>query len=184
MPVYDEWRRIYGDQLGYSPEYQEELFQQGAGDINREYAGIQRQATTGLAQRGFYSGRPVQRMMGQMGAEKTQALTKYRQGIQQSSEQLAQQQKGRLFGATAQESMLEQQQRYTIQNMTLQQKFDLARMAQQFDNDKDLMKLRKSLESKGWGHLLGTIAGGLAGSFLGGAGAAAGANLGGRIGGG
>ena len=168
--VQDLWRQIYGDQLGYSPEYQRQLFLQGSRDINQQYNLAQRRATTGLAQRGFYSQRPVTRMMSETDAARNLALTQYREGISKESEALKQRQQAQLFDAATRFKMLSQQQ-----------KFRLLEMAKQFEYDKDLMKLQDRLNSAGLGDFFGTIAGTGLGFALGGP---VGGFIGGNLGGG
>lgn len=190
--VRNQWRSVFGDEFGYSQGYIDDRMAQARESADYNYAQSVRSGTANMASRGFYGKRPMAGMLGQLNTDRNRALTDYERGLRSESEQLAQNQKGMLFGALSHEAMAKQQQeyalqqldvkqQYTLKNMDVQQQYDLARMAQQYQYDRDLIKLKRDLNSRGWGHLFGAVAGGLLGSVFGAAGTAVGTNIGERL---
>jgi len=184
MPTIAEvFKQVYGDRLGYSQSYINNLYNTGANTINREAASAIKSSAANLSSRGFYSNRPVAGAIGQINAQKVQSLADLSTSISNKSQEYAQSQQSSLFNASSEEALAGQQQEYTLKNMSVQQQYELAQMAQQFQYDKDLTKLRAKLESKGWGSLLGTIVGGVIGTAVPGIGTALGGVVGNLIGG-
>lgn len=180
MPIQDIWKRIYGG-YGYSSDYMRQRMAEQEEYAQGQYQQGVKAGVANLAQRGFYSTRPVGHMIGQLGAAKARALTGYRRGLEMESAELAERQRGALFGAMTQEEMAKQGQAYALERMSVeqqniltrmdqQQKYDLVKMAKQYEYDRDLMKLQKELNKRGWGSLLGTIVGTFAGAVTGGLG--------------
>ena len=83
------WQEIFGSSFGYSPQYMETRYQQGAQNIGREFEAGRRAGLSDLNQRGFGTARPVGRMMMQSQGQQSRALGDYRAGLEQESEQLA-----------------------------------------------------------------------------------------------
>ena len=196
MPGINEiWQRTFGEGFGYSPDYMQERLQAGRESIGREFDTARRGGTANLSARGFYSARPMGRMLGQMGAQQGRAVIDYERGLKQESEQLGQQQKGMLFQGLSAEEMAEKQQsytlvrmakqqQYTVENLSTQQRYTIENMLRQAGIDESLMELQAKLgKSNFWdfvGNVIGQGLGIVAGGLIGGpAGAVAGATGGG-----
>jgi hypothetical protein len=95
------FHNVYGSQFGYSPEYQRLLMQQGITNLQPQFAGMQKTATSDLNQRGFYSAVPYSNMVSNINSGYGRALGNLQTGISVASGQAAEQQKASLFGATS-----------------------------------------------------------------------------------
>jgi len=170
LSVYDQWQRVYGGQFGFGPNRMRRLWDQGSRDINEQYTGIQRQATTDLGSRGFYSARPMQRMMGEVNTGKMRALGRYRLGLEEQSQNLVQQQKGQLFQGLTQEEMGKQQQayamvrmakqqEYTVENLSTQQRYTIENMLRQQGINESLIELQHRLGKSNFWDFVGNVVG-------------------------
>jgi hypothetical protein len=96
------FKNVYGDQFGYSPEFQKLLFEQGKTNLQPQFNTMKQQGLSDINNRGFYSAVPYSNMVSNANAVYGRALGGLQSDISVASGQAAEQQKASLFGAQSQ----------------------------------------------------------------------------------